>query len=65
MNNYKIYTGPTRVQTAARLLRDAGVEVYLEGTEHVYAVAQNSDIVLQPLRASGWTWRDVRESASF
>ena len=60
MNNFKVYTGPTQVQTTAQRLRDAGLKVYLEGTEHVYVVALDLTEVLDVL-GCGWSWRDVRE----
>ena len=36
MNRFRIYCGPTCVHTLAELLRDAGIPVQTEGTEHVY-----------------------------
>jgi len=77
MHKYKVYTGPTvvqsvasfflvrekeiRTQYAANRLRAAGYTVS-EGTEHVYTEAPNREAVLEALpRGVGWTLRDVQE----
>jgi hypothetical protein len=56
---YKVYTGPTIVQTTAARLRNAGFSVYLEGTEHVYLTADSPEQVLAAL-GSGFSHLDVR-----
>lgn len=58
-NRYSVYTGPTVTETAAKYLRNAGLNVYLEGTEHVYVEA---DSALTVLLALGPTWkpRDIQ-----
>jgi len=45
MNTYKlrIWTGPTRVKELSAKLREAGVEVVCEGTEHVHVRSEGSD----------------------
>jgi len=45
MNTYKlrIWTGPTLVKEITAKLRQAGVEVVCEGTEHVHVRSEGSD----------------------
>lgn len=45
MNTYKlrIWTGPTLVRELTTKLREAGVEVVCEGTEHVYVLSDGSN----------------------
>ena len=45
MNTYKlrIWTGPTLVKELTAKLREAGVEVVCEGTEHVHVRSEGSD----------------------
>jgi hypothetical protein len=45
MNTYKlrIWTGPTLVRELTTKLREAGVEVVCEGTEHVHVRSEGSD----------------------
>lgn len=62
MTHYRVYTGPTLVQEAARRLEAAFLHVTLRGTEHVYVEAPNEAAVLTALNEphkSGWTWRDL------
>lgn len=58
MTHYRVYTGPTLVQEAARRLEAAYLHVTLRGTEHVYVEAPTEQAVLLALK-SGWTFRDV------
>jgi hypothetical protein len=59
MTKYTVWTGPTQVQGAADLLRQAGLNVTLEGTEHVYLEANNVQEVYNAL--PNWSKRAVRE----
>lgn len=45
MNSYKlrVWTGPTLVKEITAKLRQAGVEVVCEGTEHVHVRSEGSD----------------------
>ena len=45
MNTYKlrIWTGPTLVKELTAKLREAGVDVVCEGTEHVHVRSEGSD----------------------
>ncbi len=43
MKRLRIWTGPSLVSELAGKLRDAGVTVTVEGTEHVYVEAEGSD----------------------
>lgn len=67
MNKYRLYTGPTVVKTAAEALRAAGLEVVVEGTEHVYVLAPSNDAVLKAVNTCGpgWNWRDVYQFTNY
>lgn len=61
LNRFKVYTGPTLVGNVAHRLRQAGFDVLIEGTEHVYVAkfdATQAD-VLQVLPT--WRFNDVQE----
>lgn len=55
---YRIYTGPTIVGQIATTLRDGGITVFLEGTEHVYVQGCTPEQLLATL-GSGFTLSDV------
>ena len=63
MTQYKVWTGPTQVQGAADLLRKAGLNVTLEGTEHVYVQADSRQQVYDAL--PNWSKRAVSEDALY
>lgn len=57
---YRVYTGPTLVGAIAQRLRNAGVNVFLEGTAHVYVQDTTQDDVLAALKdVSGFRTGDV------
>ena len=67
MNRYRVYCGPTVVPALARLLRQYGVEVTCEGTEHVYVRTwMTATGLYQSVREvmSGFTYRDVQPLAN-
>jgi hypothetical protein len=62
MHNYRVYTGPTLVQSVANMLRTSDVLlVTLEGTEHVYVSAPSQSDLLAILPLTGFNHMDVRE----
>ncbi len=61
-HHYNIYTGPTVVQRVADKLRSSdSVLVTLEGTMHVYVIADTPQAILDALiPIEGWKLSDVR-----
>jgi hypothetical protein len=54
MNRYRIYTGPTIVKQVAEKLRALNIDVFLEGTEHVYV---STSLAIHELLKMLPTWR--------
>jgi len=67
---FKLYTGPTIVKQTADILRNAGLQVTVEGTEHVHFLADGDreGVTLQLREILGPQWgvgaRDVGQLAS-
>ena len=64
-NRFRVYCGPTVVKTLAGMLRDKGLTITCEGTEHVYLTALCSDsLTLFPILQSvmsGFNLRDIHQ----
>lgn len=61
---YQVYCGPTLVQAYATRLRSHGLNVYLEGTEHVYVESRLTHagfVCLVQSQFSGVKERDVKQ----
>ena len=62
---FRVFTGPTLVNTAADRLVAAGLDVTVRGTENVYVQADTKEHVLDALnegpRHDRWTHWDVHE----
>jgi hypothetical protein len=65
---FKLYTGPTIVKQTADILRNAGINVTTEGTEHVHFIADGDrdGVTLQLREVLGPQWgvRNVQQLAS-
>lgn len=59
MNRWKLYTGPTLVNYVANRLRTHGVNVTVEGTEHVYLLTDLDRYQLLNLLPT-WQPRDLQ-----